>query len=229
MGNAPLKILSSMATRELLAEMAADYQRQHAQSLLTEAAGGMNVIKRLQNGEAADIVVLAVNAIDQLIAEGRLRAGRVDLVKSGVAEAVRQGAALPDISDAAAVKHAVSHAASIGYSTGPSGTYLEKLFDRWGILSQIRSRIVTPPPGVPVGTLVAGGECELGFQQLSELMTLPGITVVGPLPAEIQTMTIFSGAVSMLSREPETAAQVLAAFAAPATAATKLRHGMEQP
>src|SRR5581483_12145047 len=93
---------------------------------------------------------------------------RVDLVRSGIAIAVRDGASQPDVGTEEAVKRAVSGAKTLSYSTGPSGVYLEKLFDRWGILQEIRSRIVVPPPGVPVGSLVANGTVELGFQQLSE-------------------------------------------------------------
>ena len=123
--------------------------------MAAEAAGGVEVAKRIQAGEDADVVVLADAAIDKLIAGGQLRAGRVDLVKSGVAIAVRSGAGRPDISTETAVQAAVLAAGSLSYSTGPSGVYLEKLFERWGILETIRSRIVVPPPGV--SRRLAGG------------------------------------------------------------------------
>jgi molybdate transport system substrate-binding protein len=105
--------------------------------------------------------------------------------------------------------------------------YLEKLFERWGILEQIRSRIVVPPPGVPVGSLIASGKAELGFQQLSELMTLPGIEVIGPLPESIQTITVFSGAISSGCTRPELARALLDYMSSPSVAEVKLRHGME--
>ena len=129
-------------------------------------------------------MILASNVVDQLIAEGHALPGsRVDLVRSGVAIAVRSGAPRPDIGSEDAVRNAVRHARSVSYSTGPSGDYLAKLFERWGIAAEIASRIVKPAPGIPVGKLVAEGSVELGFQQLSELMFLPGIDVVGPAAA----------------------------------------------
>lgn len=228
MSRATLKMLSSMAARELLAELASRYEQTVGQKVVAEAAGGVDVAKRVQDGEAADVVVLSSIAIDKLIAEGRLLAGsRVDLARSGVAVAVRAGAARPDISTEDAVKRAVAAATSLSYSTGPSGVHLEKTFERWGLLANIRSRIVVPPPGKPVGSLVADGTVELGFQQLSELMNLAGIQVVGPLPRAIQTITVFSGAVSALSGRPDAARALLQYMASPATSEVKRRHGME--
>jgi molybdate transport system substrate-binding protein len=224
----PLKLLSSMATRELLNELAARYERSTGQPVTAEAAGGVDVAKRVRAGESVDIVVLASAAIDSLIAAGSLLPGsRVDLVKSGVAIAVREGARQPDVGSEEAVKRAVSGAKTLSYSTGPSGVYLEKLFERWGILQDIRSRIVVPPPGVPVGSLVANGSVELGFQQLSELMTLPGIKVIGPLPPEIQTITVFSGGVSSGCERAELGRALLSYMASSAVVAVKEQFGME--
>lgn len=228
MAKSPLKLISSMAARDLLRELIALYSESSAQPVTAEAAGGVDVARRVQAGEAVDVVVLANTAIDKLIAEGRLMAGsRVDLVKSGVAIAVRAGAARPDVSTEEAVRAAVLSARSLSYSTGPSGVYLEKLFARWGVLERIRDRIVVPPPGVPVGSLVASGGAELGFQQLSELMNLAGIDVIGPLPPAIQTLTIFSGAIATSCASPSAARALLQFMASPAVAAVKLRHGME--
>jgi molybdate transport system substrate-binding protein len=224
----PLKLLSSMATRELLNELSAEYERTTGQPVTAEAAGGVDVAKRVRAGEAVDVVVLSSTAIDSLIAAGSLLPdSRIDLVKSGVAIAVRAGASQPDVASEEAVKRAVLNAKTLSYSTGPSGVYLEKLFERWGILEEIRSRIVVPPPGVPVGSLVAGGTVELGFQQLSELMTLPGIEVIGPLPPEIQTITLFSGGISPGCERPELARALLDYMASPSLATVKQRFGME--
>ena len=225
---ATLKLISSMATREVLNELATRFERDTSQKVATEAAGGVDVAKRVQNGEAVDIVVLASNAIDKLIADGKVLTGsRVDLVQSGVSIAVRAGTARPDISSEDAVKRAVLGAKTVSYSTGPSGVYLEKMFARWGILEDIRTRIVVPPPGKPVGSLVANGTVELGFQQLSELINLAGIDVVGALPPAIQTITIFSGGVSANSAQADAARAVLKFMASPAAADVKKRHGME--
>lgn len=223
----PLKLISSMATREILTELCTQYARSNAQPINTEAAGGVEVAKRVQAGEVVDIVVLADNAIDKLIAEAKLLAGRVDLVRSGIAIAVRTGASQPDIGSEAAVKQAVLAAKTLSYSTGPSGVYLEKLFERWGILADIKSRIVVPPPGVPVGALVARGECELGFQQLSELLNVPGIVVLGALPDAIQSITTFSAAIASGSQQVAAAQALLKYLSSPVTAAVKQRHGMQ--
>jgi molybdate transport system substrate-binding protein len=226
--NSPLKLLSSMAPRELLAELARRCARDLSQPLVTEAVGGVDATKRVQAGEAVDIVVLASGAIDKLITEGKLQTGsRVDLTKSGIAVAVCEGAGRYDISSEDAVMKAVLNAHTLSYSTGPSGTYLERLFERWGILQTIMHKIVVPPPGVPVGTLVAKGECELGFQQMSELISLAGIDVLGPLPESIQSFTVFSGAISSLCGTPEAARRVLDYMASPEAAELHSRYGME--
>jgi molybdate transport system substrate-binding protein len=188
----------------------------------------VDVAKRVKAGEAVDIVVLASNAIDQLIIDGKLQSGsRVDLVKSGIAIAGRKEAGGYDISSEDAIMKAVLTARSLSYSTGPSGTYLQRLFERWGILHTIRHKIVVPPPGVPVGTLVANGECELGFQQMSELINLPGIDVLGLLPESIQSVTVFSGAISSGCATPEAGRLVLDYMASPAAAELYRRYGME--
>jgi molybdate transport system substrate-binding protein len=163
-----------------------------------------------------------------LAASGHVQPGSVvDLVRSGVSIAVRAGAPEPAVHDEAAVKQAVLAAASISYSTGPSGVHLARLFERWGIAHELAGRMVQAPPGVPVGSLVAKGEVALGFQQLSELIHLEGITVLGPLPPALQIITTFSGGVVAASARASQVAEVLAYFAAPAGAGVKRAHGME--
>jgi molybdate transport system substrate-binding protein len=222
----PLKLISSMATRELLAALAARYEQQFARKIVTEAAGGVDVAKRVEAGEVVDVVVLAANAIDKLIASGKVLPGRVDLVKSGIAMAVRAGAAQPAVATEDDVRRAVLAADTLSYSTGPSGQYLESLFNRWNIMQEIKARIVVPPPGIAVGSLVADGRVALGFQQLSELMNLKGIAVLGLLPDSIQSMTVFSGGVSASSDARQASRDALAFMAAPEVAQLKLEQGM---
>jgi len=217
-----------MATRLLLAELVKEFQVRTGLAVSVESVGGVDAAKRVQAGEAFDVVILASDAIDNLMAAGHLEEGsRVDLVHSGVAMAVREGAPHLDVSTEDALRQAVLAARTVSYSTGPSGVALAKLFERWGIADQIRDRIVTPPPGIPVGSLVAKGEVELGFQQLSELINLPGITVVGPMPQAIQIVTTFSGGVCASSTQADAVRGMLAFMASPDAAEPKRRQGMD--
>ena len=228
MASAGLRLLSSMATREVLAELAAAYAAATGCQVALESAGGVDVAKRVQAGESVDVVVLAAKAIDELVRGGRLLAdSRVDVLRSGIAIAVPAGAPVPDISTEAAVRQAVLDAPSLSYSTGPSGVYLVGLFERWGIYPQIQPRIVQAPPGVPVGSLVARGDVALGFQQLSELLHIPGITLVGAMPEAIQSITTFSAAVSPDTHLSTEARALLAFMTAPSAAAAIRRQGME--
>ncbi|MEY2688140.1 MAG: hypothetical protein RL375_2338, partial [Pseudomonadota bacterium] len=192
-----------------------------------ESVGGVDAARRVMAGEVFDVVVLAADAIARLAAAGRVQAGsQVDLVRSGVAVAVRAGAPRPDIGSEDALRRAVLAARSLSYSTGPSGVALLALFDRWGVADQIRDRLVQAPPGVPVGSLVARGEVELGFQQLSELMNLSGIDVIGPLPPAIQIITTFTAALVTGAPQPDAARALLAYLRSPQAADIIRRHGM---
>ena len=220
--------ISSMATRQVLAELVAGFEAISDVSVEIESVGGVDAAKRVQAGEAFDVVILASDAIDKLIVAGHLQPGsRVDLVRSGVAAAVRQGSPLPDLGSEDAVRSAVLAAPSISYSTGPSGVALAKLFERWGITDQIQGRTVQAPPGVPVASLVARGEVALGFQQLSELLGVAGITVAGPLPPAIQIVTTFSAGIPVHSAQADAVRAMLAHMTAPAATAAKRRQGME--
>ena len=218
--------ISSMATRAVLNELAAAYPQPGVQVQI-ESVGGVDAARRVQAGEAFDIVVLAAEAIDRLIASGQVLAGsRVDLVHSGVAVAVRSGSQLPDLGSESAVRSAVLAAPSIGFSTGPSGVALQRLFDRWGITDQLKGRLVQAPPGVPVAGLVARGEVALGFQQLSELLNVEGIDVVGPLPPAIQINTTFSVGLCTASTQAPAVQGLLDFLTSPAAAVVYQRHGM---
>ena len=225
---APLTGISSMATRQLLAELTMAYAQHSGQAVNIASVGGVDAAKRVQARERFDVVVLASDAIAKLITEGHLRAdSRVDLVHSGVAVAVRSGSPQPDIASEDAVRQAVLAASTLSYSTGPSGVALARLFDQWGITREVQNRIVTAPPGVPVGSLVASGEVELGFQQLSELIHMEGITIVGSLPSAIQITTTFSGAIATACTRVADVRALLDFMASPETAAAKMRQGMQ--
>ena len=222
---AAIRGLTSLATRDVLQDLAGAYEAKTRQRVSVTSVGGVDAAARVRSGEALDFIALARDAIDKLAAEGHVTAGsRVDVAKSGIAAAVAAGAPLPDLSSEDAVRRAVAKARTVGYSTGPSGVYLEGVFERWGI---DRSRRVRAAPGVPVGTLIARGEVELGFQQMSELLGLPGIAIVGPLPPQIQLVTVFSAGVCSASSNPDATRAWLAFLAAPENAACKRRRGME--
>ncbi|MDH6165993.1 molybdate transport system substrate-binding protein [Variovorax boronicumulans] len=224
----PIQGICSMATRGLLDELAAAYAQRTGVPVSFLSVGGVDAARRVAAGEAFDVVVLASEAIDKLIAAGKLDAGgKVDIVRSGVGVAVRAGAGRPDIATEEAVRNAVQNATGIAYSTGPSGVALAALFERWGIADEIRGRLVQAPPGVPVGSLVARGEAALGFQQMSELIGVEGIQLLGPLPQEIQILTTFSAAPVIDTPRPDAVRALLGFLASPECAEAKRRHGME--
>ena len=217
-----------MATRAVLAELTAAYSAHSGVAVAIESVGGVDAAKRVAAGEAFDVVLLASDAIDKLIAAGHLQSGsRVDLVRSPVAVAVKAGAFRPEIGTEAALRSAVLAARTLGYSTGPSGNFLIQLFERWGIAEQIAPRTVVPPPGVPVGALLVKGEIALAFQQLSELQGLAGVDVIGLLPADIAYITTFSAGLPKGSMQPDAVHALLAYLRSDETAATKRKHGME--
>jgi molybdate transport system substrate-binding protein len=217
--------LSSMATRHILADLARDYEARHGTRVEIRSMGGVEAAKSLRAGETTDVVVLASKVMATLETEGHLvEGGPRDFARSEVGVAVRAGSALPSLADEQAVKQAMLNARKLCYSTGPSGDHLKALCEKWGVAPE---RVLIAPPGVPVATLVANGDADLGFQQLSELIGQPGIEVVGPLPPEIQAVTVFSAGVSIASRDPEGARAFVAYLASVETEGAKRRHGME--
>jgi molybdate transport system substrate-binding protein len=223
--NGRLSGLSSMATRHILSDLARDYESQTGMRVEIRSLGGVEAAKSVRAGEAIDIVVLASKVMASLEIEGDLAKGETrDFTRSEIGVAVRKGSALPSVASEQAVKQTVLDAQKICYSTGPSGDHLKALCEKWGMPSE---RVLIAPPGVPVATLVANGEADLGFQQLSELIGQPGIEVVGPLPPEIQAVTVFSAGVATNSRDPEGARAFVAYLASAGADDTKRRHGME--
>ncbi len=220
--------ISSMATKHVLAELAGVYEEKTAQRVSVESMGGVDAAAHVRAGGKYDFVSLAADALAKLEAEGHVVAGTPrGIARSGIAMAVAEGSRTPVISTEEAVRDAVVNARTIGFSTGPSGKHLEFLFMKWGIAETIRPRLRQAPPGTGVGSLIAQGEVELGFQQLSELIHVDGIRIAGALPPGIQAMTTFSAGVCATSVHREQARALLQFLSSSVTDECKRRHGME--
>ena len=220
--------LSSMATRHILADLARDYEQRNGVEVDIRSMGGVEAAKLVRAGEATEVVVLASKVMRSLEAEGHLVKGSIrDFARSEVAIAVPAGAPRPGVESEQAVRQAMLDARRICYSTGPSGDHLKALCEKWGVIDSVLARALVAPPGVPVASLVARGEADLGFQQLSELIGQPGIEIVGSLPPEIQAITVFSAGVSSKSAEPEAAHALVAYYDVGGNRRreTTLRHG----
>ena len=225
---AEIKVLSTQATQEAYLELVAQFEKASGHKVATVFTGTLNVQKRLADGEAYDLIIMAGPAIDEQIGLRKAVAGsRVDFAKSGTGVAVRKGAAKPDIRSAEALKRTLLAAKSIGYSTGPSGLYMLSVFEKLGIAGEVKGRLKQTPSGVFVGNLIASGEAEIGFQQISELVHFPGIDYVGPLPGELQRMTVFSAGIHAGAKQADAAKALVRFLTAPAAAAVIRKHGLE--
>ena len=191
------------------------------------AGAPTSIPNRLAAGDPADLVIMAASGLDRLIAQGLVAAGsRTDLARSGIGLAVRAGAPKPDIGSADALVRALRQAKSIAHSSSASGVYLKGLFQRLGLTQALGDRI-RQIEGEPVGAVVARGEVQIGLQQVSELLPVPGIDYVGPLPAEIQHVTVFSAGIAAHAHAPDAARALIAHLTGPAAAAFIRQSGME--
>ncbi len=227
-----MKAISSMATRQVLADLAAAAVAAGLPAVEVESVGGVDAAQRVASGERFDLVFLAADALDRLAADGQVDAATVvPLVLSQVAVAVPSGtdepALRPDgvaFGDADGVRAALREAARIGYSTGPSGTALVGMIEAWGLTAEVGDRLVQARPGVPVARSLADGAVDLGFQQLSELVGQPGVRILGVLPPDCAIDTVFAGAVAATADDPAGAAAVLTFLASDAAAQIKTAH-----
>jgi len=219
---AEVRVLGSTGVLDVIVALAPDFERSTGNKVVGMWAGTVDVLKRLQGGEVVDLVILAAPDIDNLIKQGKIVPGSgVPLLRSDVGVCVRAGAPKPDISTPDAVKRTLLAAKSIGYSSGPSGTYLLGLFQR------MEAKATVPPPGVAVGDLVARGEVELGFHQVSELLPVAGIDFLGPLPAAIQGTTVFTGGIHASAAQPGAAGALVKFLASPEAVPVIRKKGME--
>ena len=224
-GAAEINVMSSMAIKEAYLELVPPFEKQSGHKIVTSWVGSADMMKRLRAGETTDLVIMAAGAIDELAKEGRIVAGsRVDLVKSSIGVAVRAGAPRPDISSGEALKRALLAAKSVGYSSGPSGVYLSGVLKRWGIPE---SKIKQTPPGSPVGDIIARGEAEIGFQQVSELLPVKGIDYLGPLPPDVQLVTVFSAGTHAGAKQAEAAKTWTRFLKSPAAAPVIRKKGLD--
>ena len=223
-----INVLSTQATQEAYLELVAQFEKASGHKVKTFFTGTLNVQKRLAEGEAYDLIIMAGPAIDEQIKLGKTVAGsRVDFAKSGVGLAVRKGAAKPDIGSADALKKTLLAVKSIGYSTGPSGLYMLSVLEKLGIAGEVKGKLKQTPSGVFVGTLIASGETEIGFQQISELVHFAGIDYVGPLPGELQRMTVFSAGIHAGAKQADAARALVKFITAPAAVSVIRKHGLE--
>jgi molybdate transport system substrate-binding protein len=211
-----MEILCTNGVKSVMLDLIPAFERAGNTKVAITWGSTNALLKDLESGAGGDVAILTAEAIDALIKQGKAVAGsRVDLARSGIGVAVRKGAKRPDIASPEALKRALLAAKSVAHSkTGLSGIYFPTVLSRLGIADQMTSKIVIPDPGTPVGEVVAKGDAEIGIQQISELLPVPGIDIVGPLPEPLQKITIFSGGVLTAANEPDGAAALLKFVAA---------------
>lgn len=224
-----MKALCSNGVKAVVLDLIPDFERTAETRLAITWASTNMLMEAIGNGATGDLAILTDEAIDDLIRQGKMVPGsRVDLARSAIGIGVRQGAAKPAIGSAEAVKQALLAARSISYSkTGISGIFFPTVLARLGIAEAVKSKTIIPPAGIPVGEVVARGDAEIGVQQISELLPVPGVEVVGPLPPELQKMTVFSAGLFIGAKEAHIAKALVAALTSAAAKPLYIRKGME--
>ncbi len=225
---AELKVIGSPGTRAPYTLLIPGFEDTTGNKVTTSWGGVNEITKRVTDGEIADVVMLPAAQIDELIKLGKIVPDtRVDVARSGVGVAVRTGTPKIDISSAESIKKVLLAAKSIAYSSGPSGIYIASLIRKWGIADQVKSKTVAVAPNTPIGEVVARGDAEIGFQQVSELLPVKGIDYLGPLPPELQAITTFSAGVHKQAAAPDAARALLKFMTAPEAASIIRKTGME--
>jgi len=226
--SAEVRLFASGAVKEAYLELLPSFEKASGHSVKAAWSNTTDIGKRVGEGEIADLVILGDNGTQALIKEGKLVAStRAVFAKSGIYVAVRAGAPRPDISSADALKRSLLAAKSVAYSSGASGTYIVTMLKKLGVYDQVSSKASVTKANEPVGERVARGEAEIGFHQLSELIPVKGIDIIGPLPAELQQITLFSGALHAAAKEPAAATALARFLTAPAAIEILKKHGLE--
>lgn len=228
---AEIKLLASAALKAAYLELLPQFETATGHKVTAAWSSSLVIQKRIASGEDADVVVMAdvlgKSLTEELIKQGKLAGGPVTFAKSGVGVAVRSGVPKPDISSADALKKSILAAKSIAYSAGASGTYIVSMLEKLGIYDQVKSKVATVKPSEPVGEVVARGDAEIGFHQVSELLPVKGIELLGPLPAELQNITVFSGGIHTGTKEAAAAGELVKFLTKPAIVPTLTKHGLE--
>lgn len=227
---ADIAVLATGATKEIILELIPQFEKSSGYKVVTTWTGTAGIRKRIGDGEVYDLIIVGAPVIDAFIQQGKVASGsRTELMKSAVGVAVRAGAPRPDIGSPEAVRNALLTAKSIGYSTGPSGDHVLSLIERFGITDQVKPKLKQVPTGARMETIIATGEAEIGFQQISELIRAPGINYVGPLPSDIQKITVYSAGIHASAKQPEAARALVNALTGSTAASVIKHHGMEPP
>jgi molybdate transport system substrate-binding protein len=229
---AEVKILTTGAMKEVVLAVVPAFEREtgHKAVVANDTAGGL--VRRIEGGEAFDLAVITPRAINDLTAKGKFVAGRVNLARVGVGVVVKEGAAVPDISTVEAFKNALKAAKSVAYidpaAGGSSGIYVSGLLDKLGIAADVKPKAKLKQGGY-VAELIANGEAELGLHQISEILPVKGVKLVGPLPAEIQNYTTYAAAVGAQAQQKDAAQAMLKLLAGPEAEGVLKARGMERP
>jgi molybdate transport system substrate-binding protein len=225
---AEIKVSLPASFKEPYEHLVPIYETENGHKVVTTWMGTVETPKRIAAGEVFDVVIIWAPTMNEIVKTGKLAAdSRVAIAKSGIGVAIRKGAPKIDISSGDSVKAALLAAKSIGYSTGPSGNYLIGLFQKWGIADQLKPKLVQSRPGQFVGDLLARGEADMGFQQVSELNKFPGIDFVGPLPNDIQEISVLEGALHREAPQSAAGRGLLKLLTSPRAVVPIKEHGME--
>jgi molybdate transport system substrate-binding protein len=230
---AEIKVLSTLNIRPALNDLVAAYEQASGHKLTIESQGAKATRARIEAGDAADVVINSRQTLDSLLAQGRIRPGSItDIAHASIGVVVRAGAAKPDIASDDAFRSALLAAPSIAYPDPNQGSlggnYLAALFERWGIAGQLQSKVKLAAGGAPAGRMVANGEAALGMNQVAEIMTVPGIEFLTPLPPVLVDKVTMSAAILVGARAPDAAAAYIKFLASPAAVSALQAHGMNR-